>query len=61
MSPDDIAKLVANGSADGGDWEEDMEGDRWTKLWRLHTMICDGVLQTHDELSKWNDADAEGK
>ena len=59
MTPDQIAEMMANGES--GEWDENMDDASWAKLWRLHTMLCDGILQTHTEVSKWNDADEAGK
>ena len=58
-TPEEIAEMMANGGP--SDWDENMDDAEWIRLWRLHTMICDGILQTHTEVSKWNDADAAGK
>ena len=60
MTPEQIAEAMANGGADLGEWDESADAS-WAKLWALHTMICDRVLQTHTEVSKWNDADEAGK
>ena len=60
MTPEQIAEMM--GGAEMDEWAENMEdGAGWAKLWALHTMICDGILQTHTEVSKWNDADEAGK
>ena len=60
MTPEQIAEAMANGGADLAEWDESADAS-WAKLWALHTMICDGILQTHTEVSKWNDADEAGK
>ena len=60
MTPEQIAEMM--GGAEMDEWAENMEdGAGWAKLWALHTMICDRILQTHTEVSKWNDADEAGK
>ena len=60
MTDEQIAEAMANGGADVGEWDESSDAS-WAKLWALHTMICDGILQAHTEVSKWNDADEAGK
>ena len=60
MTPEQIAEMMANGGS-GGDMAMSEEDASWAKLWRLHTMLCDGILQTHAEVSKWNNADEAGK